>query len=76
MQLFIAHHIRRFSSEDVKTTREGAPRSFGAAQEVLGKRDLREDGDYSTTASEVLEDLRLLGYIELEGLLDPGPQDT
>ena len=25
--------------------------------------------------SEVLEDLRLLGYEELGGLLDPGPQD-
>ena len=32
--------------------------------------------NYSTIASEVLEDLRLLGYEELGGLSDPGPRDT
>ena len=32
--------------------------------------------NYSTTASEVLGDLRLLGYKELEGLSDLGLRDT
>ena len=32
--------------------------------------------NYSTTASEVLGDLQLLGCEELGGLSDPGPQDT
>ena len=32
--------------------------------------------NYLTTASEVLEDLRLLGCEELGGLSDPAPWDT
>jgi hypothetical protein len=32
--------------------------------------------NYSMMASEVLEDLRLLGYVELGGLSDLGPRDT
>ena len=35
-----------------------------------------EFGNYSMTASEVLENLLLLGCEELRGLSDPGPQDT
>ena len=32
--------------------------------------------NHSTTALEVLEDLRLLGSVELRGLSDQGPRDA
>ena len=61
--------------EYIKTTWARAPRSLRAALEVLGGDDPREVQELLDDGSKVLEDLRLLGYEELGGLSDPGPQD-
>ena len=49
---------------------------LGAIQEGLRDTIDAKFMNRSMSGSEVLGDLQLLGYVELEGLLDPGPQGT
>ena len=68
---YLSHpYLKTF--EDLETTRQRAPRSISTTLKALEGSDPREAQE-ALGGSEVLEDLRLLGYEELGGLSDPGP---